>query len=528
MSLHPSHAHMQMRVSSVMEREMSYVSEFLFVDPSVDDIETILSGLRSGVEAKVLDARTPAARQIALALDGIHDLEAVHVITHGSPGRVNFSAGEWSMATLKDQAEDLAAIGRALAAGGQLRLWSCDSAAGADGAVFIDAFARAAGADVAAATGRIGAAVRGGSWGLTAFAYRPFAKPPLTPAAMSAYGGLLPTVSSGTTTINGFTFGQNYIVEGSGTLNVVNGGDLFNGTLTISSGGIVNVSSGGEILETNTISSGGVEHVSSGGTVSNTTVSSGGLLELFGGAVVNGTTTIVAGGTEEIGSGYAQTGFSVTNGVTLEVASGGTVSNTTVSSGGLLQLLSGAVVSGNLTISSGGTVSNAAISSGGTLVLFGGAVLSGTTTISSGGTEEIGSGYTFTSAVSSGATLEVASSGTISGGTVLGGGILELLSGAVISGTLTISSGGTEEVGPGYTLNGATVSSGVSPTPLFCRVARLLFFPVAPRAAQRCRVAAAKLSAPGALILVQRSPPPARSLIPALPAAGRCLAAARR
>ena len=35
---------------------MAYVSEFLFVDPSVDDIETILSGLRPGVEARVLDA----------------------------------------------------------------------------------------------------------------------------------------------------------------------------------------------------------------------------------------------------------------------------------------------------------------------------------------------------------------------------------------------------------------------------------------------------------------------------------------
>ena len=124
---------------SVRERNMAYVSEILFVDPSVDDIETILHGLRPGVEARVLDPATPAARQIALALEGFQDLDAVHVIAHGAPGRVNFSAGEWSAATLKDEAEDLAAIGRALAEDGELRLWSCDTGAGAAGAAFIEA-----------------------------------------------------------------------------------------------------------------------------------------------------------------------------------------------------------------------------------------------------------------------------------------------------------------------------------------------------------------------------------------------------
>ena len=47
---------------------MAYVSEILFVDPSVDDVETILRGLRPGVEAKALDPAVPAAKQIAKAL----------------------------------------------------------------------------------------------------------------------------------------------------------------------------------------------------------------------------------------------------------------------------------------------------------------------------------------------------------------------------------------------------------------------------------------------------------------------------
>ena len=79
---------------------MTHAREVLFVDCSVFDIATILGSLRPEVEAMILDADRPAARQIATALAGRKDLEAVHVIAHGAPGRVNFTAGEWSVATL--------------------------------------------------------------------------------------------------------------------------------------------------------------------------------------------------------------------------------------------------------------------------------------------------------------------------------------------------------------------------------------------------------------------------------------------
>ena len=170
---------------------MTYVSEILFVDPSVDDVETILHGLRPGVKATVLDPAIPAARQIALALDGLHDLDAVHVIAHGAPGRVNFASGDWSVATLGQDAEDLAAIGRALSVDGELRLWSCNAGADAAGTAFIEALSRATGADVAASTGRIGAAARGGTWMLAAFAQSPLLGRRSPRPALPAYAGVL-------------------------------------------------------------------------------------------------------------------------------------------------------------------------------------------------------------------------------------------------------------------------------------------------------------------------------------------------
>ena len=85
---------------------MTRLREILFVDPSVSDIDTILNGLRPGVEAIVLDPGTPAVRQIAAALSGRHDLSVVHIIAHGAPGRVNFASGSWSVETLDDDAEN--------------------------------------------------------------------------------------------------------------------------------------------------------------------------------------------------------------------------------------------------------------------------------------------------------------------------------------------------------------------------------------------------------------------------------------
>ena len=138
--------------------------EILFLDPGVSDIETLLGHLRPEIEAILLDPVRPAAREIATAVAGRHDLDSVHVIAHGAPGRVSFAAGDWSAATLEEEAKDLAAIGQALGAGRNVNLWSCRTAAGPAGAAFIAGLARASGADIAAATGRVGAAALGGGW----------------------------------------------------------------------------------------------------------------------------------------------------------------------------------------------------------------------------------------------------------------------------------------------------------------------------------------------------------------------------
>ncbi|TIP33265.1 MAG: DUF4347 domain-containing protein, partial [Mesorhizobium sp.] len=152
---------------SQQEPVMARASEILFVDPSVSDVETVLSNLRPEVRAIMLDGFRPAAHQIAAALAGHRNLNAVHIVAHGAPGRVIFTSGEWSVVTLNDATDNLADIGRALAADGALRLWSCHTASGGAGEAFIAALEAAVGSDVCASVSLVGAASLGGSWELS-------------------------------------------------------------------------------------------------------------------------------------------------------------------------------------------------------------------------------------------------------------------------------------------------------------------------------------------------------------------------
>ncbi len=107
--------------------------ETVFIDPAVVDVGTIVGHLRRGVEAVVLDGTRSATQQIATALANRPTRHIVHVIAHGAPGRVGLSGGTWTSQTLADEAQDLARIGRAIGAGGCLRLWSCFTGAGPEG-----------------------------------------------------------------------------------------------------------------------------------------------------------------------------------------------------------------------------------------------------------------------------------------------------------------------------------------------------------------------------------------------------------
>src|SRR3569623_1299143 len=189
--------------------------EVVFIDTSVADYQTLIDGVRPGVELELIDGAKNGLDQIAMWAETHTGYDAIHILSHGSEGQVNLGTALLDDATLQSstvQAE-LAGIRHALNSGGDLLLYGCEVGAGADGQRFIDELAAITGADVAASTNATGAADKGGDWTLEAKSGSVEARE----LAIDAYHDLLVTVtiddndadyssSSFTKTVGGKTF----------------------------------------------------------------------------------------------------------------------------------------------------------------------------------------------------------------------------------------------------------------------------------------------------------------------------------
>src|SRR5262245_13061099 len=195
----PSAASSQQSKPSRGSHHMTTSREIAFIDETVSHLNTLLANLRPDVEPIMLTTSTPAPAQIATALEGRDGLRAIHLIAHGMAGEVCFGAGALSLETLHDHAAELAGIGRALGVDGDLLLWSCNTAAGERGSAFVDELTHLVAANVAAASGRVGAAAQGGRWHLDVQASAVHAHAPLTTLGMASYDGVLSAHPDGVT-----------------------------------------------------------------------------------------------------------------------------------------------------------------------------------------------------------------------------------------------------------------------------------------------------------------------------------------
>ena len=149
-----------------MNKPITHVREIAFIDPAVVDIPVLVAGLRPEVVPVLLGGELPAAEVIARTVRDYEALDAIHIVAHGRPGELSFTAGALSRASIDHHAADLAAIGDALGPDGEVLLWSCHTGEGVHGRAFVEALSRSIGAPVAAATGAVGSASLGGRWEL--------------------------------------------------------------------------------------------------------------------------------------------------------------------------------------------------------------------------------------------------------------------------------------------------------------------------------------------------------------------------
>ncbi|MEI6643365.1 MAG: DUF4347 domain-containing protein [Novosphingobium sp.] len=208
---------------------MSAARSVTIIDPRAGHIAALVAGLPAGEAVLVLDGTRDGLGQIAALLEGMGPVDALHIVGHGSAGALYLGSSAVDAAALAAHADDLAAIGRHLAPGGDILLYGCNVAAGDTGAAFLTAFGALTHADVAASTDVTGAAALGGNWTLEAHSGSIEAHA----LAFAAFQGTLATIDgdgsanvlTGTTgddVINGF--GSNDTISGLGGNDEIDGG----------------------------------------------------------------------------------------------------------------------------------------------------------------------------------------------------------------------------------------------------------------------------------------------------------------
>jgi len=138
-------------------------TEIAFVDTALAGWETLAAGIRASrpdIEIAPLDTASHAVAQMAAWAGDHRGYDAIHILSHGAPGRLYFG-GE----TI-DSPAALASVAGVLRAGGDLLLYGCNLASGEAGRRFVTELAARCGATVAASTDFTGASALGGNWDL--------------------------------------------------------------------------------------------------------------------------------------------------------------------------------------------------------------------------------------------------------------------------------------------------------------------------------------------------------------------------
>src|SRR5574343_701626 len=119
----------------------STVSTLVFIDARVEGAQALQDALPAGTACCLLDPDRDGLAQMQQALAGRSGLAAIHVVSHGAPGLLLLGSTTLDLGSLASRTADLQAVGTALVDGGDLLLYGCNVAQGAEGLAFIDALA---------------------------------------------------------------------------------------------------------------------------------------------------------------------------------------------------------------------------------------------------------------------------------------------------------------------------------------------------------------------------------------------------
>ncbi len=143
--------------------------ELLVVDVSVANWQSFVDDLSQSVtghiEVLLLDAQRNGIEAVSTALKRLGSVDAIHIVSHGTPGEFHLGATKVSVASLDEVGDQIESWSAFLSDDADLLLYGCD-VANADGQELAETLALLTGADVAASIDVTGHASLNGNWNL--------------------------------------------------------------------------------------------------------------------------------------------------------------------------------------------------------------------------------------------------------------------------------------------------------------------------------------------------------------------------
>ncbi|MDH5254023.1 MAG: DUF4347 domain-containing protein, partial [Nitrospira sp.] len=141
--------------------------EIVFVDSSIEDVEALLADVNPDATVVLLDSSRDGIEQIAEYLANRQNVDAIHIVSHGSEGSLQLGTATLDAASMDERyAGLLSQIGSHLSQASDILVYGCDFGKGEAGREAAMRLSVLTGADVSASEDLTGAAELGGDWDL--------------------------------------------------------------------------------------------------------------------------------------------------------------------------------------------------------------------------------------------------------------------------------------------------------------------------------------------------------------------------
>src|SRR4028119_386606 len=165
----------------------------VILDPTVPDSNHIASGVKPDTATYILESQPDACEQITTILAQHQGIESLHIITHGSPGKIYLGTTELNSSNIANYSQQLQQWRNALSANASIILYGCNVAAGKSGYQFLTQLHQLTGANIAANSQTTGNSKLGGTWDIPQLIPPSPQKPKLAIAetTLKTYSGVL-------------------------------------------------------------------------------------------------------------------------------------------------------------------------------------------------------------------------------------------------------------------------------------------------------------------------------------------------